>query len=73
MMGDEAGDANEAPKSVTVKPFRIMRTEVTNQSFAEFVKATSHVTDQEREGWGWVWPSLSLGQQPAPAIGPISD
>jgi len=57
MMGDEAGDPNEAPRSVTVAPFRIMRTEVTNQSFACFVKATGHATDREREGWGWVLPA----------------
>jgi formylglycine-generating enzyme required for sulfatase activity len=56
-MGDAAGDDNEAPKRVTVKPFRMMRTEVTNQSFAIFVKQTGHITDREREGWGWVWPA----------------
>ena len=29
VMGDAKGDANEAPKQVTVQPFRLMRTEVT--------------------------------------------
>ena len=38
VMGDTAGDANEAPKRVAVKPFGLMRTEVTNRSFAAFVK-----------------------------------
>ena len=57
VMSDEAGDDNEALKRVTVKPFRLMRTEVTNQSFAIFVKATGYTTDREREGWGWVWPA----------------
>ena len=50
VMGDEAGNDNEAPKRVTVKPFRLMRTEVANQSFAIFVKATGYTTDREREG-----------------------
>jgi formylglycine-generating enzyme required for sulfatase activity len=57
IMGDSAGDANEAPTRVTVKPFQMMRTEVTNQSFAAFVKAAGYVTDRERKGWGWVWPA----------------
>jgi formylglycine-generating enzyme required for sulfatase activity len=57
VMGDSAGDPNEAPKRVTVTPFRLMKTEVTNRSFAAFVKATGHVTDRERAGWGWVWPA----------------
>ena len=54
VMGDDAGDNNEALKRATAKPFRLMRTEVTNQSFAIFVKATGYTTDREREGWGWV-------------------
>ena len=55
VMGDAAGEADETPRDVTVAPFRIMRTEVTNAAFAAFVAATGHVTDREREGWGWVW------------------
>ena len=57
VMGDETGDPNEAPKRITVMPFRMMQTEVTNKSFAAFVKATGHVTDRERDGWGWIWPA----------------
>lgn len=57
IMGDSAGDANEAPMRVTVRPYRMMRTEVTNQSFATFIKATGFVTDREHKGWGWVWPA----------------
>lgn len=56
VMGDAAGDANEAPHRVTVKAFRLMRTEVTNEAFAAFVDETGYRTDAERKGWGWVWP-----------------
>lgn len=57
VMGDAEGDANEAPKQISVAAFRLMRTEVTNDAFAAFVKATGHRTDAERKGWGWVWPA----------------
>jgi formylglycine-generating enzyme len=55
VMGDAAGDANEVPRRVTVAPFRIMRTEVTNRDFAAFVAATDYRTDAERSGAGYVW------------------
>ena len=55
VMGDARGDANEAPRTVTVAPFRIMRHEVTNREFAAFVAATAHRTDPERSGFGYVW------------------
>lgn len=55
IMGDTKGDANEAPHSVTVRPFRIMRHEVSNDEFARFVAATSYRTDPERAGAGYVW------------------
>ena len=55
VMGDTEGDANEAPKSVVVAPFRLMRHEVTNEEFAVFVAATGYRTDPERSGAGYVW------------------
>ena len=55
VMGDAAGDANEAPRTVSVEPFRIGRLEVTNGEFAEFVAATGHASDAERSGAGYVW------------------
>lgn len=55
VMGDEAGDGNEAPRRVAIRPFRLMRYEVTNREFARFVRATGHVTDPERGGAGYVW------------------
>ena len=54
-MGDAKGDANEAPAVVTVRPFRLMRFEVTNRDFARFIRATAHPTDPERRGAGYVW------------------
>ena len=54
-MGDAQGDANEAPATVTVRPFRLMRFEVTNRDFARFIRATAHLTDPERGGAGYVW------------------
>jgi formylglycine-generating enzyme required for sulfatase activity len=56
VMGDPKGDPNEAPRRVTVGPFRIMRFEVTNAQWAAFVAATGHVTDPEKRGFGMVWP-----------------
>lgn len=55
LMGDASGDANEKPRTVSVKPFTIDRFEVTNGQFSAFVQATGHVTDPERSGTGYVW------------------
>lgn len=35
--------------------FELDAYETTNQAFAEFVKATSYVTDSERYGWSFVF------------------
>ncbi len=55
VMGDAEGDANEAPRPVTVAAFRIERHEVTNAEFRAFVAATGHQSDAERSGAGYVW------------------
>lgn len=55
VMGDAAGEPDEVPEQVTVKPFRLMRFEVTNDQFAAFIAATRHITDVERQGSGYVW------------------
>lgn len=55
LMGDAQGDANEKPRTVSVKTFTMERHEVTNAQFSAFVKATGHVTDPERRGTGYVW------------------
>lgn len=54
-MGDAEGEPDEAPRSVSLRSFRLMRHEVTNGEFAAFVAATGHVTDPERRGAGYVW------------------
>ncbi len=54
-MGDPRGEPDEAPRRVSVKAFRMMRTEVTNRHFAAFAAATGHRTDPERSGFGYVW------------------
>ncbi len=55
MMGDALGEPDEAPREVEVAPFRLMRHEVTNRQFAQFVAASGHRTDAERSGHGYVW------------------
>ncbi len=55
VMGDPQGDANEAPRRVSVAAFSMMRAEVTNAQFAAFVAETGHRTDVERSGAGYVW------------------
>lgn len=54
-MGDPEGEPDEAPRALTVKPFRMMRFEVSNAEFRQFVSATGHVTDPERSRSGYVW------------------
>ena len=54
-MGDARGEPDEAPETVHVAPFRIMRHEVTNAEFAAFVAAAGLVTDAETSGAGYLW------------------
>lgn len=54
-IGDADGEPDERPREVSVGPFGIMRHEVTNREFAEFIAASGHVTDPERSGTGYVW------------------
>ena len=54
-MGDPAGEPDEAPRTVHLAPFRLMRFEVTNLEFADFVASTGTLTDAERVGAGYVW------------------
>ena len=55
VMGDTAGEPDEAPREVTIGTFRIMRHEVTNRQFADYVTQTRHISDPERRGEGYVW------------------
>ncbi len=52
-------DDGEGPvHEVTLTPFRIDATAVTNAQFAEFVAATAYRTDAERYGWAFVFAGL---------------
>jgi formylglycine-generating enzyme required for sulfatase activity len=49
LMGSEKHYREEAPtRNVTLKPFLIKKTEVTNAEFDAFVKATGHITTAEK-------------------------
>jgi formylglycine-generating enzyme len=45
-------------REVTLAPYRIARTAVSNAEFAEFVRATAHRTDAEAYGWSFVFGGL---------------
>ena len=62
-MGDDSqqaypGDGESPARPVQVSPLAIGETLVTNAQFAEFVAASSHVTDAERFGWSFVFGGL---------------
>jgi len=49
-------DDGEGPvREVTLSPFRIDRTSVTNEQFQRFVDETGHLTEAERFGWSFVF------------------
>ena len=52
------GDGEGPVHQVTLDPFWIGATTVTNAAFAAFVDATGHVTDAERYGWSFVFAGL---------------
>src|SRR5256885_8339526 len=52
-------DDGEGPvHEVTLRPFKIDATAVTNAAFARFVDATGYQTDAERFGWAFVFGGL---------------
>ena len=62
---DAFPDDGEGPvRAVTVSPFLIDATAVTNRQFAAFVKATGYVTEAERFGWSFVF-GLFIGPEQA--------
>ncbi|MCH8926094.1 MAG: SUMF1/EgtB/PvdO family nonheme iron enzyme, partial [Proteobacteria bacterium] len=52
VMGEAQGEPDEAPKTVRVAAFRLMRHEVTNRQFAAFVAAVALML--------LIWPSLRI-------------
>lgn len=48
-------DGESPVREVSVKPFWIDQTTVTNDEFAAFVEATGYVTEAERFGWSFVF------------------
>ena len=55
-MGSNDGEDDEQPvHEVTLDGFWIDRTEVTNVRFSQFVEATGHQTNAEKEGKSWIW------------------
>ena len=48
-------DGEGPVRAVTVRPFSIDRTNVTNRLFRQFVEATGYRTDAERYGWSFVF------------------
>lgn len=69
-MGRDDGPAEEKPAhTVTVKPFYIDKTEVTNAQYAEFVQATKYAPplDKEADYWKpWVGDKPPAGQEQWP-------
>ncbi|MDH3705316.1 MAG: formylglycine-generating enzyme family protein [Acidimicrobiia bacterium] len=55
---DYPGDGEGPARPVTVSPFAIAPTTVTNAEFAAFVEATGHRTDAESFGWSFVFAFL---------------
>lgn len=49
------GDGEQPVRLVTVSPFAMAPTAVTNAEFAVFVDETGHVTESERWGWSFVF------------------
>lgn len=48
----------ETPREVEIGPFRIDAHAVSNARFTDFVEASGHQTDGERDGWSFVFAGL---------------
>jgi formylglycine-generating enzyme required for sulfatase activity len=60
-----AGDGEGPIRDVTVSPFRLEETAVTNRQFRRFVRETGYITDAERFGWSFVFEGyLSAESKP---------
>jgi len=62
-------DGETPLRKVSIKPFRISPTTVTNKDFARFVAETGHVTEAERFGWSFVfWSQVPKEIGPTRAV-----
>ena len=66
----ELADDGEGPvRRVTVNPFLLGATTVTNAEFADFVAATSYVTEAESWGWSFVfWSDVPKAVGPTEGV-----
>lgn len=73
--GPEArpGDGEGPVREVTVTPFALAATTVTNRQFAAFVRATGYVTTAEAEGWSFVPVPLLSPEQRNRVIGLVTE
>ena len=53
-------DGEDPVRRITVSPFSIATTTVTNREFAAFVEATGHVTEAQKFGWSFVLTNSSV-------------
>lgn len=67
-------DDGESPvRSVSLRPFRIGATTVTNAEFRAFVDATGYVTEAERFGWSFVfWKQVPDSVGPTQAVAEVN-
>lgn len=65
------GDGEGPVRTITVSPFEIAMTAVSNTQFAVFVHATGWVTDAERTGWSFVFDGARDVRR-GPAITPTA-
>ncbi len=66
-MGDDREEASPADgegpvREVTLSPYQIDATAVSNSQLAEFTTATGHLTDAERHGWSFVFVNFLGGE-----------
>ena len=73
--GPEArsGDGEGPVRPMTVEPFALAPTTVTNRQFAAFVRATGHVTTAETEGWSFVPVPLLTPEQRDRVVGVVTE
>jgi formylglycine-generating enzyme required for sulfatase activity len=66
-------DDGEGPhRTVTIKPFRMAVTTVTNEAFRAFMNATGYVTEAERFGWSFVfWSQVPQSVGPTQAVNEV--